>query len=77
MNHLDFAAHKKPEYLSISNHWIYTEVTKELGVQVTPNGLSCTKKKTNTSTVVAFRNLHNLLFLVGNQSSSDEDIDDE
>jgi hypothetical protein len=45
-----------------------------LGVQVTSNRFSCTNEKKYKQG--AFLNVH-LLFLVSNQSSSDEDIDDE
>lgn len=45
-----------------------------MGVQVTSNRFSCTNEKKYKQG--AFLNVH-LLFLVSNQSSSDEDIDDE
>lgn len=58
----------------MSNNWTYTEVTKDLGVQVTSNRFSCTNEKKYKQG--AFLNVY-LLFLVSNQSSSDEDIDEE
>lgn len=47
-----------------------------MGVQVTSNRFSCTNEKKIQYKQGAFLNVY-LLFLVSNQSSSDEDIDEE